>query len=508
MRVVTSEEMKTIDRIAIQEKGIPSLSLMENAGSSVVRAIEDRYGSLTAKRILVLVGRGNNGGDGLVAARHLLNKGAQVKVFMLHPANELSPECLKNFEIFKALNGEYHYITERDIHKLKLSIGISDIVIDAILGIGAKGPLKGLYATVVEILNSIDCKVVAIDVPSGVDATTGKVESVAVRADLTVVLGLMKQGLLLLSGLEYVGDWVVADIGIPYSLASTVRRFVTDESLYKAIPTRPRDGHKGTFGHGLVVAGSRTMAGAAYLTSIAMLRAGAGMVTLAVPESIAGLFPPSEIMIVPIPDTRDGCFGRTSIAKILELFPGKDALVLGPGLARIDEITEVVLELLLNWKGPLVLDADGINAISGQEDLILAINEEQRKNWILTPHPGEMSRLTGVDLVKIIEDRVSIAYETQKKLQVNVVLKGFPTIVVGPKQLYLNITGNPGMASAGMGDILSGIIGGLLCQKVAPLEAAALGVYVHGKAGDCAKQTKGERALIASDVIDALPAVL
>lgn len=508
MRVLTAAEMRAVDSWAITEIGIPSLVLMENAGVQVVQCLQQEFGDLCGKRVFVLAGKGNNGGDGLVIARHLLNKGAKVKVYLWGRPGDLSYECQHNLEIFEKLNGEIQSLNEPSLSKLRFSLGMADLIIDSLLGVGAVPPLEGALKEIVEIVNKITTPVVAVDIPSGIDATTGKVEPTAVRADLTVTLGYLKQGMLLYPAAEYVGRYQVVDIGIPPGLDQEIQRFLATEQVLTKLPTRPRWGHKGTFGHGLIVAGSRSMAGAACLAGQAMLRSGAGMVTLAVPESIAPLLPASELMVHPLPETSTGRLGSVSIEPLLKLLSRKNCLVIGPGLSRETEVGQLVYEVLDKWEGPAVVDADALyflGNMSGKpiKELMVA----KAKQWVLTPHPGEMAQLVNLDIPYINQARLDVATDYHKEHQAVLLLKGAPTVIAG-SEVYLNSTGNPGMGTAGMGDVLSGIIGALLCQGLTPQDAAVVGAYVHGKAGDLAAQHKGMRSMIASDIMDYLPQVL
>lgn len=505
--LVTAKEMQAIDRRAISELGIPSLVLMENAGVAVVRELEREFGDLEGKRCLILAGRGNNGGDGLVIARHLLNRDAKVKVFLVAEERDLSQDCRVNLEIFKKLQGEIHVISPPVLSKLKINLALNDLVIDAMVGTGFSGQLRGVLPEVVEMVNECRTPVVSVDIPSGVDPTTGAVQGQAVRALLTVALGFMKTGLVLYPGREYCGKTCVVDIGLPKNLAGDIKRRLTSGQIMSELPKRPAWGHKGTFGHCLVVAGSKPMTGAAYLASQALLRAGAGLVTLAVPESIRHLFPPGEVITVPVAETGAGCFGISSIEPLLKIMERKDVLVVGPGLGSNPELENVIRALLESWQGPLVLDADGLNHI-GDRSRLQSIPEKVRRKWVFTPHPGELSRLLKVPAAEINANRMDTAWSAHQELGVNLVLKGAPTIIAGDNRMYINSTGNPAMGTAGMGDVLTGIIGGLLAQGMDPFLAAAAGVYAHGRAGDHLSSRYGKRGIIASDMLKVIPLML
>jgi len=507
MVVVTAKEMQLLDQRAITELGIPSLVLMENAGVAVVNAMEQEFGDLSGKRCLILVGKGNNGGDGLVVARHLLNRNAKVKVYLVAEEGELSDDCRYNLNIFRKLQGEIHQITKASLPKLKISLSLTDLVVDAILGTGFTGELKGLLVEIIRLVNNCRKPVVAVDVPSGVDGTTGTAGSSAIRADLTVTLGFCKTGLLLYPGRDYCGKIKVVDIGIPKSLVVSIKRYTTEANICELLPPRPRWAHKGTFGHCLVIAGSKSMTGAAYLTAHAMLRAGAGVVTLAVPESIRQYFPPSEVIVRPIPETGTGSFGLSSVEALLALMTDKSVVVIGPGLGQDPELELVIKELLQHWQGPLVVDADGLNNIRDLSWLV-QIPAAVRRDWVFTPHPGEMARLLNTTAEQINRKRLETAWEAYQQIGVNVVLKGAPTIIAGDNQVYINSTGNPGMSTAGMGDVLTGIIGGLMSQGMNSFLAAVAGVYIHGRAGDCLQMQYGLRGIVASDMLSVIPRVM
>ena len=509
MFVLTGAEMQAIDAKAIEELKIPSLVLMENAGVAVVNQLEQEYGDLTDKRIIIMVGKGNNGGDGLVVARHLLNRKVKVKVYILGEEKELSPECRQNLEIFLRLQGEVHQITQRSLAKLKVTLNLQDLIIDALYGTGFSGQPKGIAAEIFNLVNNCRTPVVSVDLPSGLNATTGMVEGSAIRADLTVALGFLKTGLLLYPGREYCGKITLVDIGIPHSLARHIKRYQTTERVLDLLPSRPAWGHKGTFGHCLVVAGCAAYAGAAYLTAMALLRTGAGLVTLAVPQSIASRYTPSEIIIHPIPElSSSGYFDTASIEPLLNLLPGKDVLILGPGLGRSPQLEQVVQSLINNWQGPLLLDADGINNLTDRTCLA-NIPVSIKRRWVFTPHPGELARLIDSEPAAINQNRIELASETAQQLGVNLVLKGAPTVIAGNGRVYLNSTGNAALATAGTGDVLSGIIGALLGQGMDPYLAAVAGVYIHGKAADqILKSGVSGRSVIASDLLQVLPQIL
>lgn len=516
MKVVTAEEMGEIDRRTIAA-GVPSLELMENAGRAVIKAIKSRYAPLKGKRVSIFCGRGNNGGDGLVVARLLARKKAKIKVFMLAKKEELKKDPKTNLS--RVLKQRIEVIEMGISCKLKEfepEIKKSDLIIDAILGTGIKGVPKGLEAKAIKFINTLKKPIVSVDIPSGVEGSTGRVSGEAIGADLTITFGLPKIGLVIYPGAGYVGELEVADIGIS-------QRFLKDKKIKINLTTRKEisfylkarrpDTHKGTYGHLFVVAGSVGMTGAATLTSqaaslcFAALRSGVGLVTLGIPKSLNEIMEIklTEGMTLPLPETRKKTLSLKAEEEIRKFSQKVDALVLGPGLSTAKETQQLVKKLIKKISLPLVIDADALNALAGYLSLLRSATRDRRP-VIITPHPGEMARLIGRTAKEVQENRITVASDFAKRYKVIVVLKGARTIIADPgEDIRINPTGNPGMASAGVGDVLTGMIGSFLAQGREPLEAANIGVYLHGLAGDLACQEKGEESLIASDILEKLP---
>lgn len=501
MLLVTSEQMREIDRRAMDEYGIPGLLLMENAGRRVAEEAARRLGGAAGRRVVVYAGKGNNGGDGLVAARHLANAGARVLV-ILAAGDQMPPDAARNLDIARRMGLDI-IPPGPDVGPI---LALSDLVIDALLGIGVKGEVKGPLAEAIEMINAARRLVLAVDVPSGLDADTGKIAGCCVRAGVTVTLALPKRGLYLYPGAAYVGELVVADISIPAALCRSVAgavELLDSRRIRVCLPPRPADAHKGTFGHVLVVAGSRGYTGAAALCCRGALRAGAGLVTLGIPESLNPVMEVklTEPMTLPLPETPSGSLAAAA-APVIRRFarPGM-VLALGPGLSRQPETAELIAELVDKIDLPVVLDADALNALGTNP----AALRRRKAGTVITPHPGEMGRLLGRNAASVQEDRPGTAREAARQSGAVVVLKGAPTVIAGPDgTLYLNPTGNAGLASGGTGDVLTGIIAGLLAQGASPLDAALAGVYVHGLAGDRAAREAGQRGMSAGDVVDAL----
>jgi NAD(P)H-hydrate epimerase len=512
VKVVTAEEMANLDRLASTDYGIPSLLLMENAGLRVLEVVREHFGGrLEGRRVVIFAGRGNNGGDGLVVARHLLNAGAEVKVFLLARPEEMRGDAAVNLGIYQRMGGKlYPLLDEKDLQRVDVALLYAEMAVDAIYGTGFRGAALGLPGEVIKMLAATRIPVVAVDLPSGLEANTGRVNGPCVRATYTVTFALPKLGLCLYPGADYVGKLIVADIGIPQVLVKAqplARELVTWEwCVQKLAPRRPW-GHKGDYGHVLVVGGSTGLTGAVVMAAQGALRSGAGLVTAAVPAGLHSILEEKtlEVMTLPLPATADNALEAEALSVIEEFARRCQAVALGPGIGRHPSSQAVVRQYLGRSRCPLVIDADGLNALAGHTNLL----REAKAPVVLTPHPGEMARLLGTSTSKVQEDRLGVAEHAAREWGVTVVLKGARTVVASPQgNTYLIPTGNPGMATGGSGDVLTGVIAGLLAQGMSPEEAAAVGAYVHGAAGDAAAQELGHRALVAGDLLAYLPKVL
>jgi NAD(P)H-hydrate epimerase len=510
MKMVTALQMRAIDARAIAA-GCPSIKLMENAGKAVVQAIKSHYGPGEPKSVSIFCGKGNNGGDGLVVARFLTQEKIKVKVFLLAKKERLTPDPKTNLD--RALKKNIDVIeigSARNLKKFRHQFKDSGLIVDAILGTGLKGVPRSLESSAIQAINTLRKPVVSVDIPSGVEGSTGRVPGEAVRASLTVTFGLPKVGVVVYPGAEYVGKLKVADIGIPKRFLKDKKlnmNLLTAEEISSSLPPRRPDTHKGTYGHLFILAGSVGMTGAAALASRAAaicfgaLRSGVGLVTLGIPESLNEIMEVklTESMSLPLPETEARTLSLGAEEKIVE-FSGKvSALALGPGLSMGEETQQLVRNLIRRISCPLLADADALNASRFHLPLL-------RKVRIITPHPGEMARLIGKKTKEVQKNRLKIAGDFARTYRTIVVLKGARTVIATPEgNIYINPTGNPGMASAGMGDLLTGIIGSFLAQNKEPLEAAKLGVYIHGLAADLAVRQKGAESLIASDILEKLP---
>ncbi|MCL2677761.1 MAG: NAD(P)H-hydrate dehydratase [Clostridiales bacterium] len=509
MRLLTGEEMRAADEAASKHFGIPGIVLMENAALGVVEQTRLLLGELKGARAVVFCGGGNNGGDGFAIARHLFNRGAEVRVFLLAEEEGLKDDALTNYRIICNLGLTPQVIRDaQQINLLRLAIYSADVVIDAIIGAGLSGSLNALALSVIKAINAGRKKVVAVDIPSGLCARTGRPLPAAVEAALTVTFGFCKLGLAMPAAAPYTGKLVVADISLPQGVLEYVSsKFeLTDDEICRLwLPARAKESHKGNFGHALLLAGSRNMPGAATLAARAALRGGLGLLTAGLPEGLCPAFAASanETMLLPLPQTEEGGLSLRALEKIKAF--AADALIIGPGLSRGEETVRLVRELLPRLKCPAVVDADALFALTDCREAISAL----KTPLIFTPHEGELAHLAGLTVAQIRKDRVAAALSFAKEWNVVLVLKGAATVIASPEgRVFINGSGNPGMATAGSGDVLSGLTGAFLAQRLPEQAAAAVAVYLHGKAGDLAAAQKTERGLIARDIIENIPAAL
>ncbi len=506
MRLVTAAEMRAIDRHAIDTVGIPGLVLMENAGLKVLFTLEKCLGGLKGKRFTIICGKGNNGGDGLVVARHLHNNHLPLHVFLVYPPEELSADARTNLAILRQ-SGHQPIVMAgtEDLERLRIALEFSDCVIDALFGTGFAGEIEGYPREVVAIANEGNLRRVAIDVPSGLEATTGHVAQTTFQAHLTVTLGAPKIGLFLYPGRDAAGEVWVADIGLPpptFEAVPSEHTLLTREVVASLLPARPDQGHKGTFGHVLILAGSQDYQGAGVLSTYGALRSGAGLVTLGMPRGVAG-----RLSCDILPDVIVRTFGEADGGFALEPddvrgFSGVyHALVAGPGWGKGRARQHSLQVLLEGWPGGLVLDADALNALAEGGG-----RSSDAENLVLTPHLGEMSRLLGRPVGAIQADPVGAAREFVARQPCVLVLKSATTVVMGPDgHAFLCSRPNAGLARGGAGDLLSGLIGGLLAQGLGGLRAALLGVFLHAEAGAIARAELGPEAMTISEVASLLP---
>jgi hydroxyethylthiazole kinase-like uncharacterized protein yjeF len=510
MLVVTAEQMRELDRQTIQQYGVPSLTLMERAGAGIAQAILERFSANAKKGVLIVAGKGNNGGDGFVVARLLKKKRIPCEIALLARQDELSTDAAHNLRAFLKLKGKVTEIAAIKLDLLSQKLSKNGLIVDAILGTGMKNDVRGLFADAITLINAAGLPIVAVDIPSGLDTDKGTPLGVAVQAEMTVALGNPKLGEVIYPGLNFVGDLVVVDIGIdPRALAMVTRRtdLLEREEIGWLVPRRAADSHKGTYGHLVVIAGSRGKTGAAILACRAAMRAGAGLVTLAAPRSLNTIFAASlvEVMTEPLRDNDAEEAEPLSDIEWQSLLTRKNAVLFGPGIGVNAGAQNMLHWLLRHLTVPWVIDADGLNLLA----MDLGRLRHAKIAPILTPHPGEMARLIGKETAAVNADRVGIARAFALEHHCHVVLKGARSVIASADgQVSINPTGNPGMASGGMGDVLAGILTALLGQGLSSADAMKLGVFLHGSVGDQVAQSQGEIGLIASDIIDGLPAGL
>lgn len=510
MKAAIADEMRKIDQIATQTFGIPGVVLMENAGVEIERQIRAVLGEPENKMICVFAGKGKNGGDGFVAARHLHNQGAKVKIFLLGNKQEIIGDAKTNLDIVTRMGIDILEIGgSRDWDKVKFVVTFADCLVDALLGTGFQGEVTGEMAEAVEIINQAGKLVISVDAPSGVDVDNGQVRSVAVKATHTVTFALPKPGLLMFPGADYVGKLTIADIGIPIRLLtdnSIKQNVTTPNSVRELLGRRQSDAHKGTSGRVTVIAGSQGLTGAAALTSMAALKSGAGLVTLGIAESLNDIMEVklTEVMTKPLPEIAGAAIGREAIPYIEEMSSKCQVVAIGPGLGQQEETMAIVREVFQTIECPMVVDADALQAFVGYTELFSNSNAMA----VLTPHPGEMGRLLDMTAEDVNKDRLGTARLAAELWGAIVVLKGARTIVAFPDgEVYINTTGNSGMATGGTGDVLTGVIAGLIAQGLSSHAAAVAGVHIHGLAGDIAAAS-GMIGLVAGDVLNSLPAAI
>jgi ADP-dependent NAD(P)H-hydrate dehydratase / NAD(P)H-hydrate epimerase len=520
VKVLTAAQMREADRLTTERYGIPGKELMENAGTAIAEFLREKFPDIAGRRILVLCGKGNNGGDGLVVARLLKDFGATAVVYLFANPGSVEGDAAANLKRWQQGLGELYVVTsEAEWESARAVLAESDMIVDALLGTGLRGPVEGLLGKVIEDLNAARAKrrgktvVVAVDMPSGLASDSQDFGGPVVAADFTVTLTVPKVGQLVLPHSSCCGVLVVKDIGTPPELLesdSHLKIHWIEPAEFRALPlVRDPVANKGTYGHALIVAGSLGKSGAAILSARGALRSGAGLVTVATPQDVlpivAGGMP--EMMTAPLASTEAGTASLRNLdyGKFAEILKGKSVLAIGPGLSMQNETQQFIRLVVGQTELPIILDADGLNAYDGVAD---TLNERHAAAMVLTPHPGEMARLLGITVKEVQARRLDVALEAAGRWRAHVILKGFHTILATPSgYAYINTTGNPGMATGGTGDVLTGILAGLTAQFGVEDWARVLsfGVYLHGLAGDIAASRVGEAPLIASDLIDAIP---
>ena len=498
--------MQQAERLTMDNYRIPGQVLMETAGCVCADFVDAEYGPGRGKSAVIVAGKGNNGGDGYVIARCLLRKGWTVSVFVLAGKSSISGDAEKNLALLDS--SLVHFCPEPEgLFPYRAVLQGTAVIVDALFGIGLAKEISGVHADAVHLMNSSGKPVVAVDIPSGIDASSGRILGVAVKAAITVTFAFAKLGHVVYPGKAYTGRLETVDIGLPDEIAAAAEycEYLDNAYVVPLLKIRDRCGHKGSYGHCLIVAGSTGKTGAASLSANTAVRAGSGLVTLAVPASLNPILEvkTTEAMTFPLEDSGRGCFGEENLAALLRAMEGKDAVALGPGISSTADTAAFVQGLVRDCPAPLVIDADGLTAVAADPAILLG---KKSPAIVLTPHPGEMSRLTGHSIAQIESDRIAAARDFAVRYDVYLVLKGAGTVIAAPDgSIAINGSGNPGMASGGMGDVLTGIIVSLIGQGYPVREACRLGVFLHGHAADLVAGEKGEIGLTASDVLERLP---
>lgn len=500
MKVAIPSEMKMLDKKAIEQFEIPSVVLMENAALAVAKVCLKRLKKLKKNSVLIVAGKGNNAGDGFAVARILYNKGIYVEVVLAEPIEKIQSDALIQLKIIENMGIGIHTI-ENFSKKLKEF----SFIIDALLGTGLEGEVREPICNVIDTINQSEKYIISIDIPSGISGKNGKILKIAVKANETVTFALPKLGLLLYPAVEYVGKLHIADISIPKKAVEEMhinQNMLTKKEAVQLLPKRIPRSNKGTYGKLFIIAGSRNMTGAAVLACRSAYKIGAGLVYSCIPKKIMKVVQALVPAAVEVPlEEEYGKVCSYAFDDLEEKLKKATAVVLGCGLGTGEEVTEFVIQVLENITCPIVLDADGLNAITKN----IEIFDKMKITPIVTPHIGEMSRLIGKTTTEILDDIVSTAKEFAQKYHVIIVLKDAHTIIASPEgQIFINTTGNEAMAKGGFGDVLSGIIGGLLAQGCEPFDAAVLGVYIHGLSGDIAAKKFGKYSLLPEELANTI----
>jgi ADP-dependent NAD(P)H-hydrate dehydratase / NAD(P)H-hydrate epimerase len=500
MKVARVSEVRDLDRRATEEFGVSQDLLMENAGQAVHFVILQEFG-IKGNKFAVFCGGGNNGGDGLVVARKIHSSGGEVKVFLLGDEAEFKGAAKKNFEIASRMPIEISKVGS--IGSLRLELFDSDAVVDAIFGTGLARQVSGLYKDVIRLINESQKTVFSVDIPSGINGDTGEEMGIAVKADYTVTFGLPKLGSMLYPGYEHCGKLYVSHISFPPSLYDSQSMKMAINGPV-ALPERARDTHKGSYGKALFIAGSSSYLGAPYFSALSFLKAGGGLSYLATPKSLSPFLASkgSEIVFVPQKETSSGSIALENEHELLEFCQRVDIVVLGPGLSLARETQELVRNLIPSIDSPLLIDGDGITAIAGH----LGKVKKRKAPTILTPHLGEMSRITKMEVDEINENKIDVLQRMTRELSAMIILKGAHSLIGYPDgTVFINVSGNSGMATAGSGDVLTGTIAAMYGLGLALEDAVRMGVFMHGFSGDVAAVDKGEDGITAQDILDHLP---
>lgn len=502
MKIATREQVREIDRRAIEDYKIPGLVLMENAGRSVAELISNRYPR--AGKIAMFCGIGNNGGDGFVITRHLITKGIKVTTFVCGDDKKYKGDALTNYISLQNIDAESINLSDELPGKFDF-----DLTVDCLFGTGLDREVKGFYKDIIEFINSSDIPAISVDIPSGLDANTARPLGCSIKADCTVTFALPKIGNVIYPGAKYCGDLYLSGITTPQVLENDINIEMLDAREVKTLfKKRSQDTHKGTYGHLFILAGSPGKTGACVLSATGAQRIGTGLITAGVAESLNTVVEEklTEAMSEPLPQTKDGLLGNASLKKALGILNDKKtALAIGPGISTSKQTEKFLFDVLKNCSVTTVIDADAITLIAKKPEFL----KKLKAPAVLTPHPGEMARLIGKNSKQVQNDRIATTRDFATKYGVYLVLKGARTLIGTPEgKIYINPTGNPGMAAGGMGDVLTGIIGGLLAQGYNAENSCKIGVFIHGLAGDMAAEHIADSGFLAGELADYIPAAM
>ena len=508
MYLVTAVEMRDMDRLAIESHGIPGLVLMESAGKGAARVLLAQFADHLKAGVGIICGKGNNGGDGFVMARYLADHRIRVTVYLLAKTSMVKGDAAANLNRLAPLNIPVIEVPDENaFSKAISSLDQHGLLVDAILGTGLSADVKGFFKTVIDYMNQRPTPIFAVDVPSGLNSDTGQPCGACIRAQATATFALPKIGHFSYPGAEYTGKLEIIDIGIPEAVVQSVKpkqQLLTAEQIRHRLRPRSADTHKGRTGHLLVVAGSVGKTGAAALAAGSAMRCGAGLVTLSIAESLHSIAETLvlEVMTAPLTESRCGVLGDAAVDDIKKLISGKACLAIGPGIGQAPETRRLIQKIISQIEIPMVIDADGLNNLTGQTQLLKSLKAPA----VLTPHPGEMARLIDATPAEVQHNRLKCARDFATNFKVHVVLKGAATVIAHPDgKTYINPTGNSGMASGGMGDVLTGVLAGFITQGFSPEEAAHAAVYLHGAAADTLAKTIGPFGYLAGEVMNAIP---
>jgi hydroxyethylthiazole kinase-like uncharacterized protein yjeF len=508
MYLVTAVEMRDMDRLAIESHGIPGLVLMESAGKGAARVLLAQFADHLKAGVGIICGKGNNGGDGFVMARYLADHRIRVTVYLLAKTSMVKGDAAANLNRLAPLDIPVIEVPDENaFSKAISSLDQHGLLVDAILGTGLSADVKGFFKTVIDYMNQRPTPIFAVDVPSGLNSDTGQPCGACIRAQATATFALPKIGHFSYPGAEYTGKLEIIDIGIPEAVVQSVKpkqQLLTAEQIRHRLRPRSADTHKGRTGHLLVVAGSVGKTGAAALAAGSAMRCGAGLVTLSIAESLHSIAETLvlEVMTAPLTESRCGVLGDAAVDDIKKLISGKACLAIGPGIGQAPETRRLIQKIITQIEIPVVIDADGLNNLTGQTQLLKSLKAPA----VLTPHPGEMARLIDATPAEVQHNRLKCARDFATNFKVHVVLKGAATVIAHPDgKAYINPTGNSGMASGGMGDVLTGVLAGFITQGFSPEEAAHAAVYLHGAAADTLAKTIGPFGYLAGEVMNAIP---